>query len=655
MSLHNLAQHLQSAGRGEDKVLVHMTPGEVSGLQSLAMAHGGSLTINPETGLPEARFLRAILPLVAGLALGPAGLGLSALNAGLLVGAAGTAATGSLGKGLMMGLGAYGGAGLGAGLSSMGTTANAATTTGATTGVTTGTTTGAAGATNVFSPTVANAQSSTLGNAVSGKGAFPSFVPAETGLAGANVAAPTVPLTTQNALAFKPGYVPAAPSFASVAPGQNISTLGNIGAGITPEPSMMSNLGAGFKQATGTGMQGLKDLYAASEAAAPYSLAAGAGSLALNKYFDRDKPEPPKPHPGMIRPYNYERTQRPESYDMGAPMYAGEPGSSAEKNYFNESYTELTPYRAPGPEYKTAAAGGIMGYAVGGPVEQMAALNAVGANTGYPQAGINTPMYANPMMQRPEAVNVLAPSSDAGVGAYSGEPRFYGGGVIQDVLPPKPSGDYKYDYNPKTQEFTQTSTPTIKPSPTDLLFSAAGRAMGQLTGQSVQPPKLDTGPATVGGILPPFMPAQPAAPAQPAYTPPPVPAYQTPERQLGLESFYPMMEKRLAALGAAQGYAGGGDVYSLGGYSDGGRLLKGPGDGVSDSIPAVIGQRQPARLADGEFVVPARIVSEIGNGSTEAGARKLYAMMDRVQNARRKTVGKKKVAVNTRSEKYLPA
>lgn len=95
--------------------------------------------------------------------------------------------------------------------------------------------------------------------------------------------------------------------------------------------------------------------------------------------------------------------------------------------------------------------------------------------------------------------------------------------------------------------------------------------------------------------------------------------------------------------------------YNLGGYSDGGRLLRGPGDGVSDSIPAVIGQKQPARLADGEFVVPARIVSELGNGSTEAGARKLYAMMDRIQKARGKTVGKGKVAKNSRSEKYLPA
>jgi hypothetical protein len=101
------------------------------------------------------------------------------------------------------------------------------------------------------------------------------------------------------------------------------------------------------------------------------------------------------------------------------------------------------------------------------------------------------------------------------------------------------------------------------------------------------------------------------------------------------------------------GMADGG--YNLGGYSDGGRLLKGPGDGVSDSIPASIGNRQPARLADGEFVVPARIVSELGNGSTDAGARKLYAMMNRIQQARGKTVGNGKVAVNSRAEKLLPA
>jgi hypothetical protein len=98
-------------------------------------------------------------------------------------------------------------------------------------------------------------------------------------------------------------------------------------------------------------------------------------------------------------------------------------------------------------------------------------------------------------------------------------------------------------------------------------------------------------------------------------------------------------------------FAAGG-IANLGGYSDGGRLLRGPGDGVSDSIPAMIGKKQPARLADGEFVVPARIVSELGNGSTEAGARKLYAMMDRIKKARSKA---KNIAADTKSDKHLPA
>jgi len=103
----------------------------------------------------------------------------------------------------------------------------------------------------------------------------------------------------------------------------------------------------------------------------------------------------------------------------------------------------------------------------------------------------------------------------------------------------------------------------------------------------------------------------------------------------------------------AQGGMAHGGLGSLGSYSDGGRLLKGPGDGVSDDIPAMIGENQPARLADGEFVIPARIVSEIGNGSTDAGARKLYAMMDRIQKARGKTL--KNVAANSKADKHLPA
>ena len=107
-----------------------------------------------------------------------------------------------------------------------------------------------------------------------------------------------------------------------------------------------------------------------------------------------------------------------------------------------------------------------------------------------------------------------------------------------------------------------------------------------------------------------------------------------------------------------QNAAGGGMMRdNLGGYSHGGiaGLTRGPGDGVSDSIPAQIGGsgKQPARLADGEFVIPSRIVSELGNGSTEAGAKALQAMVDRIQTRRSKTVGKGKVAVNSRARKEL--
>lgn len=82
------------------------------------------------------------------------------------------------------------------------------------------------------------------------------------------------------------------------------------------------------------------------------------------------------------------------------------------------------------------------------------------------------------------------------------------------------------------------------------------------------------------------------------------------------------------------GLMSGGGIANLGSYSDGGQLLKGPGDGMSDNIPAKIGQHQPARLADGEFVIPADVVSHLGNGSTDAGAKQLYKMMDKIRRAR---------------------
>jgi hypothetical protein len=122
------------------------------------------------------------------------------------------------------------------------------------------------------------------------------------------------------------------------------------------------------------------------------------------------------------------------------------------------------------------------------------------------------------------------------------------------------------------------------------------------------------------------------------------------EKQYAAANLKPrdMPKSGIAKLGQMKAMAEGG----LGGYSDGGRMLKGPGDGMSDSIPATIGRKQPARLADGEFVVPADVVSHLGNGSTDAGAKKLYSMMDKVRTAR---TGKKKQAPAVKTDKYMPA
>jgi hypothetical protein len=132
--------------------------------------------------------------------------------------------------------------------------------------------------------------------------------------------------------------------------------------------------------------------------------------------------------------------------------------------------------------------------------------------------------------------------------------------------------------------------------------------------------------------------------------------------QGGIMSAYPMEKygntipnTEVYGVGMAQGggiMAAGGKTSSLGSYSDGGRMLKGPGDGMSDNIPGIIGGKQPARLADGEFVVPADVVSHLGNGSTDAGAKRLYSMMDTVRKAR---TGNKKQGKQIKAEKYLPA
>jgi hypothetical protein len=112
----------------------------------------------------------------------------------------------------------------------------------------------------------------------------------------------------------------------------------------------------------------------------------------------------------------------------------------------------------------------------------------------------------------------------------------------------------------------------------------------------------------------------------------------------------PILLSKIKGVGGDYTFAEGG-IATLGSYSDGGQLLKGPGDGMSDNIPAKIGEAQPARLADGEFVIPADVVSHLGNGSTDAGAKQLYAMMDKIRKAR---TGNKKQGKQINPSKFLP-
>jgi hypothetical protein len=507
MSIQSLAQKLQSEGRNGDSLLVHMTPSEVGGLQALAKANGGSLTVNPKTGLVEANFLEAILPTVLGVGLSfiP---GVGPLMAAGLVGGGTALATGNIEKGLMAGLGAAGGAGLGGAIS-------------------------AAGA-----PVAAGA------NAM-----------AATGASSATQAATLLP-----------------PSGMSSAAG-----IGGTGAGASLMPSAGQSFSAGLGQvAKAPGAFLSNNLTNIGMAAAPM-LAAG---------YSGEAEQPGTEAEGNIREYEYSQAVNPNF---------GMPGQS----YYTQTYTPgaVTPVS----EYGYAE-GGIA--QIQGPYtrQQRPVDPAVGA---YNQELMQRARQEYLQTQAPGAFRSALPNQgvyDPQAGAAFKQAQEARAAAAADAAKTPSVGGYSYDA--ATQRFTQME-------PTASEFEKLKEEMERMRNNNNTNAEFD--PYAGGGF-----------------------------------------DNQGAANGGVIRMANGG-MYNLGSYSDGGRLLRGPGDGVSDTIPATIEGNQPARLADGEFVVPARIVSELGNGSTEAGARQLYAMMDRVQKARNKTVGKGKVAVNSKSTKALPA
>jgi hypothetical protein len=604
--LASAADYIRSKGRGEDTHLLHVTGGELQSLQGLAKAHGGSLTINPETGLPEAGFLSDILPTAA--VAGAAIFGGPALGAALLPGASTALATG-VGMGLISGLGT----------TLMTGDINKGLTAGATSGLLGGLT-APAGAAAAPTANVATA--------------VPAAEAAKA--AAANTAVNTSLNVPGTSMMTAPSIVSAGAQPVAAAP-----------TGLLDKASGWWN-GLSGKQQLGVGLGGVAALGVL-----------GASNQPKLKADNIDK--------GTIRPYTYSSSlAKPasgQSVFARGPMYdtAGNPIlDTEERNYFNQSFT-------PQPTYK-AAAGGLM------------------QGDMYPQSQQVNTQFATPT-QMPTSAEVVGADYDAATLPFSGQPVGMAGGgaaeatreeAIQSAL------NNKYTYDPAKQQYTKVDPPAPPPNPMASMMTGMGGKGGHMwTPNGIMPMNAAVGgnprfnQAFGGGMMGMLRGLEQQAAV-------PVPSYQysydpvqqryTPLaeggdvssgfRGYGQGNQNPMPINLLALLGTPQQeeqqkvevvrQAAGG-LSSLGGYSDGGQLLKGPGDGVSDDIPAQIGAKQPARLADGEFVIPARIVSELGNGSTDAGAKRLYAMMDRIQAGRSKTTGKDKVAVDSKAEKHLPA
>ena len=550
------AQRLASFGRGPDSMLVHMAPGEVKSLQQLAMAHGGSLTINPETGLPEAGFLSSILPMVlgAGAMMIPGLQGVGAAGIGLGIGGLEALRTGSLKKGLMAGFGAYGGAGLAGGLTAAG--------------------------------------------AASGAGAAGAGTPEILGGIG------TQPATFSGNLAQA---------------GQGITALPTSEAART---AFMGN--AALK---GSGVGGAKGLM-------QYGLAAAAPMMMETTTKQPDI----KTDKDMGQRYRFEAGAPTPTPPADVPGYGDQSQNfGKEQRYFNPRYTPID----------NDAARKLYGFASGGPVEDMSNGNDMAAYMGQDKfaegGGVDSYTY-DPVTQMytkkaGEGATMVSPTGGiSGASGSSGSDQYTDPNPGWSGLTDREKASY-YAANPTMAAITQALQAGFG-------LTSLGMAQNYFSPDTVNTASLNAQGFDRGDN---FL-------AEPSGMPGPQnqTSYESGVGNPGEGDGGFTNDAGGSEPSGSLGFAQGG-ISHLGDYSDGGRLLRGPGDGISDSIPAMIGKKQPARLADGEFVVPARIVSELGNGSTEAGARKLYAMMDRVQKARGKTVGKGKVAANSRSAKYLPA
>jgi hypothetical protein len=525
MSLALAAKHLESQGRGNDSHLVHMTTGELQSLRGLAKAHGGEITINPRTGLPEAGFLSSILPTVLGIAGTAMGIPMPYLIGGIGLGTA--AITGDIKQGLMAGLGAWGGASLGKSI--MGAAGEAAKQ---------GAHLGGNVVKEVADDVVMNTAQSLPSGATGQIGMHTQFPNAVAGNAVADVGLSNIPMAGGQvgmANSFPAAMGGAGPVTAASKPGFFDSFM-NI------DKTAPERFQAGFEVVKENPLQFVKDN--------PFTVA-GAAMPFVNELL---KPNAYKPPEKEKNPFGLKYLSK--DFQGSFPAQPRPAYQAQYRDYVTNPYTTY----AAGGGLQTAnyARGDLVKYGLG-------LLN-----------------------QKQDQAPITA--TDPGAG-YS--PAYNSLGIMP------------YEKDTENMSSDQMAKSILKQAKT----------LGKLASKAsvMMPDPADTAISSI----------QREAPAM------------------------------SAKEGGLQGYALGGlSMGHLGGYSDGGRLLKGPGDGVSDSIPASIGAKQPARLAEGEFVIPARIVSELGNGSTDAGAKRLYAMMDRVKAKRAKT---KNIAADSKAYKYLPA
>jgi hypothetical protein len=403
MSLQNLANQMQTTGRGGDSMLVHMNPKEVAGLQQLAMAHGGSLTINPETGLPEAGFLSSLLPTIIGAALtiGTGGA-INPMTAGLITGAGTGLMTGNLKKGLMAGLGAFGGAGMGAGLMSASSLASTA-------------------------PALVN---NNLGAAFQTAG---STVPASIATTAAPVAAGN---TALNMGALNQNVVGAvAPTATTTGAGSYIGV--NAGQGVAPVAAVPINPATQIGGASGppSVFSGIGDRFAQAGSGLKNVLT-NQGGAGLNFLNDNKMNLASSLGSAMLTPEEEEKKKIAQAIEMQkyAPAYTRfEPSARAAGSTAERYYLAAEGGMVPGPQES-------------GTVEQMSQMNSVGDNTRYPMASQNTPTYAMPA-ERPISQNVIYPATDAAVGSYTG----MAGGGIASLTSFKRGGKPKAPAAPKSE------------------------------------------------------------------------------------------------------------------------------------------------------------------------------------------------------------